>query len=173
MHIHNVVQSNCKNYKTGHSSSAKDRQTHKESERKRNEALRAGNHTISYYVWPLYHPITRTQLQTLKRPSNEARRVITGLPKYTPLRALKSCSALGDIADLMSMQEVAQVTGLQSTHAGRATLTKIGHDVSHLSVLPHISPPWEHIQIADPKPLLKNTGNEHSARRQAHAQSHE
>lgn len=73
----------------------------------------------------------------------------------------------------MSMHEVTQVTRLQSTHAGRATLSKIGHDVSHLPVLPHISPPWEHIQIADPKPLPKNMGNEHSARRQAHARSHE
>ncbi|KAH6945930.1 hypothetical protein HPB50_010750 [Hyalomma asiaticum] len=120
-----------------------------------------------------YHPITRTQLQSLERLSNEARRVITGLPKYTPLPALKSCSALGDIADLMSMHEVTQVTRLQPTHAGRATLSKIGHDVSHLPVLPHISPPWEHIQIADPRPLPKNMGNEHSARRQAHARSHE
>ncbi|KAH6936013.1 hypothetical protein HPB50_012386 [Hyalomma asiaticum] len=120
-----------------------------------------------------YHPITRTQLQSLERLNNEARIVITGLPKYTPLPALKSCSALGDIADLMSMHEVTQVTRLQSTHAERATLSKIGHDVSHLPVLPHISPSWEHIQIADPKPLPKNTGNEHSARRQAHARSHE
>ncbi|KAH6921270.1 hypothetical protein HPB50_027745 [Hyalomma asiaticum] len=73
-----------------------------------------------------YHPITRTQLQSLERLNNEARRVITGLPKYTPLPALKSCSALGDIADLMSMHEVTQVTRVQSRMQGERPCLKSG-----------------------------------------------
>lgn len=120
-----------------------------------------------------YHPITRTQLQSLERLNNRARRVITGLPKYAPLAALKNCFALVDIRDLMSMHGVTQVRKLQSMHAGRATLSNIGHDVYHLSVLPHISLPWDHIQIADPKPLPKNVGNEHPAKRQALVRSPE
>ncbi|XP_072140785.1 uncharacterized protein [Dermacentor andersoni] len=119
-----------------------------------------------------FHPITRTQLHSLERLNNEARRVMTVLPKYTPLSALKSCSALGDIADLISMHEHTHVTRLKSTNAGRATLVKIGHDISNLPALPRISPPWEHVPIADPKPLPKNMGQDQLARRQAHAKRH-
>ncbi|XP_075539212.1 uncharacterized protein LOC142573881 [Dermacentor variabilis] len=119
-----------------------------------------------------FHPITRTQLHSLERLNNEARRVMTGLPKYTPPPALKSCSALGDIADLISMHEHTHVTCLKSTNAGRATLVKIGHDISNLPALPRISPPWEHVPIADPKPLPKNMGQDQLARRQAHAKRH-
>ncbi|KAH9360317.1 hypothetical protein HPB48_007922 [Haemaphysalis longicornis] len=98
--------------------------------------------------------MTRTQLSLLERLNNEARRVITRLPKYTPLLALKSCSALSDIADLMSSHELTHIARLKSTtKAGRFTLEKVGFDISTLPPLPEISPPWEHIDIVDSKPL--------------------
>ncbi|KAH7954136.1 hypothetical protein HPB49_015975 [Dermacentor silvarum] len=98
---------------------------------------------------------------------------MTGLPRCIPLPALKNCGALGDIADLIPTHEFTHVTRLKSTNAGRATLAKIGHDMSNLPALPRISPPWDYIPIADPKPLPKNMGQKQPARRQAHAKRHE
>ncbi|KAH7933628.1 hypothetical protein HPB49_014448 [Dermacentor silvarum] len=98
---------------------------------------------------------------------------MTGLPKYAPFPALKRCCALGDIADLLSTHELTHITRLKSTNAGRATLLKIGHDISNLPVIPRISPPWEHIPIVDPKPLPNNMGQNQPARRKVQAKHHD
>ncbi|KAH9374161.1 hypothetical protein HPB48_005430 [Haemaphysalis longicornis] len=119
--------------------------------------VRAFVHSRIIYGAP-FHPITRTQLSLLERLNNEARRVITGLLKYTPLPALKSCSALSDIADLMSTHKLTHIARLKSAKAGRLTLEKVGFDISTLPPLPEISPPWEHIDIVDSKPLPPEHG---------------
>ncbi|KAG0412934.1 hypothetical protein HPB47_009903 [Ixodes persulcatus] len=84
---------------------------------------------------------TTKQLQALERLNHEARRITTGLPRYTPLAALKSCSGINDLTELLETHVHTQEVRLQSTHAGRHTLAMLGHDITNLPDLPQLSPP--------------------------------
>ncbi|KAG0411653.1 hypothetical protein HPB47_011220 [Ixodes persulcatus] len=99
-----------------------------------------------------YHPVTRTQLQALECLNHEARRITTGLPRYTPLAALKSCSGINDLTGLLETHLHTQEVRLRSMHAGRNTLAMLGHDITNLPDLPQLSPPWEHIMLTDSTP---------------------
>lgn len=41
-----------------------------------------------------YHQVNRTQKLALERLLNEARRLVPGLPRYSRLEAMKSCSLI-------------------------------------------------------------------------------
>lgn len=119
-----------------------------------------------------YHSLTKTQLLTLERLNNEARRIATGLPRYTPIDALNSYSMINIVSDLIEVQMHTQVARLQSASAGRDTLARLEHNVSVLPPLPQQSPSWECISLTDAKPLPRNMGNDQAARRRAYAKRH-
>lgn len=79
-----------------------------------------------------YHPVNRTQRLALKRLLNEARRIVTGFPRYTRLEALKSCSLLNDLSEITDTHRHTQEAWLRSTVAGRDTLHLLGYNTSGL-----------------------------------------
>ncbi|KAM7281240.1 hypothetical protein ISCGN_005704, partial [Ixodes scapularis] len=119
-----------------------------------------------------YHPVTRTQLQALERLNHEARRITTGLPRYTPLAALKSCSGINDLTELLETHLHTQEVRLRYTHAGRHTLAMLGHDITKLPDLPQLSPPWEHIMLTGSTPLPQHMPPEQVERRRTFVKTH-
>ncbi|KAG0422330.1 hypothetical protein HPB47_001833 [Ixodes persulcatus] len=119
-----------------------------------------------------YHPVTRTQLQALERLNPEARRITTGLPRYTPLAALKSCSDINDLTELLETHLHPQEVRLRSTHVGRHTLAMLGHDITNFPDLPQLSPPWEHIMLTDSTPLPQHMPPEQVERRRTFVKKH-
>ncbi|KAG0435908.1 hypothetical protein HPB47_018248 [Ixodes persulcatus] len=108
-----------------------------------------------------YHPVNRTRMLALDRLINEARRLITGLPRYTHLDALKSCGGINDLSELVSTHYNIQEARLRTTPAGRSILAKLGYPVHDLPELPQQTPPWEHIVLTDGTPLpqrIQSTG---------------
>ncbi|KAG0439899.1 hypothetical protein HPB47_016472 [Ixodes persulcatus] len=82
---------------------------------------------------------------------NKARRLITGLPRYTHLDALKSCGGINDISELVSTHYNIQEARIRTIPAGRFILAKLGN----------ATPPWEHIVLTDGTPLpqrIQSTG---------------
>ncbi|XP_049268985.1 LOW QUALITY PROTEIN: uncharacterized protein LOC125757435 [Rhipicephalus sanguineus] len=119
-----------------------------------------------------YHPVNRTQMLALDRLLNEAKRIVTGLPRYTHLDALKSCSKLNNLPELIDMHIQTQETRLRATNAGRHTLMLLGYDIHTLSILPNKTPPWEITVLTDGKPLPLNMDPNQRVRRLAYAKRH-
>ncbi|KAH8029396.1 hypothetical protein HPB51_000181 [Rhipicephalus microplus] len=119
-----------------------------------------------------YHPVNRTQIIKLDRLLNEARRMVTGLPRYTRLDALKSCSKLNNLTELIDMHIHTQETRLRATNAGRYTLMLLGYDINTLPMLPNKTPPWEITVLTDGKPLPLNMDPNQRARRLNYAKRH-
>ncbi|KAL3189702.1 hypothetical protein MRX96_021168 [Rhipicephalus microplus] len=71
-----------------------------------------------------YHAVNRTQIIKLDLLLNKAKRMVTRLPRYARLDALKSCSKLNNLTELVDMcvYSHTQETRLRATNAGRYTL---------------------------------------------------
>ncbi|XP_077543010.1 uncharacterized protein LOC144155442 [Haemaphysalis longicornis] len=119
-----------------------------------------------------YHLVNRTQMLALDRLLNEAKRIVTGLPRYTRLDALKSCSKLNNLSELVDMHIRAQETRLRATNAGRYTLMLLGYGIHTLPTLPNKTPPWEVTALTDGKPLPLNMDPTQRVRRLAYAKRH-
>ncbi|KAG0423480.1 hypothetical protein HPB47_000747 [Ixodes persulcatus] len=108
-----------------------------------------------------YHPVNWTQMLALDRLINEARRLITGLPRYTHPDALKSCGGINDLSELVSTHYNIQESRLRTTPAGRSIHAKLGYPVHDLPELPQQTPPWEHIVLTEgtpPPQRIQSTG---------------
>ncbi|KAG0412087.1 hypothetical protein HPB47_010784 [Ixodes persulcatus] len=123
------------------------------------------------YGYPYYH-ITRTQQLRLEIINRELQRIVTGLPRYTRIDALTSCSQMNSLDDLASTQIATQETRLRATLAGRFTLRKLGYNIDHLLPLPTPPPPWELCPLTAPRPLPRNMGEKAQARRSDFARRH-
>ncbi|KAH6920429.1 hypothetical protein HPB50_028587 [Hyalomma asiaticum] len=119
-----------------------------------------------------YHPVNRTQMLALDRLLNEAKRIVTGLPRYTRLDALKSCSKLNNLSKLVDVHTQTQETRLRATTAGRYTLMLLGYDIHKLPILPTKTLPWEIAVLTDGKPLPRNMDPTQRVRRLTYAKSH-
>ncbi|KAH6937234.1 hypothetical protein HPB50_026039 [Hyalomma asiaticum] len=119
-----------------------------------------------------YHPVNRTQMLALDRLLNEAKRIVTGLPRYTRLDALKSCSKLNNLSELVDVHIQTQETRLRATNAGRYTLMLLGYDIHKLPILPTKTSPWEITVLTDGKPLLRNMDPTQRVRRLTYAKRH-
>ncbi|KAG0434506.1 hypothetical protein HPB47_019061 [Ixodes persulcatus] len=123
------------------------------------------------YGYPYYH-LTRTQQLRLEIINRELQRIVTGLPRYTRIDALTSCSQMNSLDDLASTQIATQETRLRATLAGRFTLRKLGYNIDHLLPLPTPPPPWELCPLTAPRPLPRNMGEKAQARRSDFARRH-
>lgn len=123
------------------------------------------------YGYPYYH-LTRTQKLRLEIINRELQRIVTGLPRYTRIDALTSCSQMNSLDDLASTQIATQETRLRATLAGRFTLRKLGYNIDHLLPLPTPPPPWELCPLTAPRPLPRNMGEKAQARRSDFARRH-
>ncbi|KAH7933444.1 hypothetical protein HPB49_012556 [Dermacentor silvarum] len=119
-----------------------------------------------------YHPVNRTQMLALDRLLNEAKRIVTGLPSYTCLEALKSCGKLNNLSELVDMHNYTQETRLRASNAGRHKLMLLGYDVHTLPIFPNKTPPWEIKALTDGKPLPLNMDPNQRMRRLAYAKRH-
>ncbi|XP_077551562.1 uncharacterized protein LOC144165320 [Haemaphysalis longicornis] len=119
-----------------------------------------------------YHPVNRTQMLALDGLLNEAQRIVTGLPRYTRLDALNSCSKFNNLNELVDMHIRTQETRLRVTNAGRYTLMLLGYGIHTLPTLPNKIPPWEVTSLTDGKPLPLNMDPTQRVRRLAHAKRH-
>ncbi|KAH6944370.1 hypothetical protein HPB50_002810 [Hyalomma asiaticum] len=108
----------------------------------------------------------------LDRLLNEAKRIVTGLPRYTRLDALKSCSKLNNLSELVDVHIQTQETRLRATNAGRYTLMLLGYDIHKLPILPTKTSPWEITVLTDGKPLPRNMDPTQRVRRLTYAKRH-
>ncbi|XP_077553420.1 uncharacterized protein LOC144168281 [Haemaphysalis longicornis] len=115
----------------------------------------------------LYHRVNRTQMLALDRLLNEAKRIVTGLPRYTRLDALKSCNKLNNLSELVDMHIRTQETWLRATNAGRYTLMLLGYGIHTLPTLPNKTLPRQVTALTDGKPLPLNMDPTQRVRRLA------
>ncbi|KAL3194979.1 hypothetical protein MRX96_015938 [Rhipicephalus microplus] len=76
--------------------------------------------------------------------------MVTGLPRQTRLHALKSCSRLNDLNELVDMRNHTQEMRLRAANAGRYILMLLGCDINTLAMLHSKTPPWEITDAAAP-----------------------
>ncbi|KAM7281426.1 hypothetical protein ISCGN_005974 [Ixodes scapularis] len=85
-----------------------------------------------------------TQAEQLEKLNREAIRIVTGLPKYTPLRELYAHGGMNLLSELAEQALLAQRDRLSSLTAGLSILEELGVPPS-LDVRPadaHSPPPW-------------------------------
>ncbi|KAH6942748.1 hypothetical protein HPB50_009811 [Hyalomma asiaticum] len=119
-----------------------------------------------------YHPVNRMQMLALERLLNDAKRIVTGRPRYTRLDALKSCNKLNNLSELVDVHIQAQETRLRATNAGRYTFMLLGYDIHKLPILLTKTSPWEITVLTDGKPLPRNMDPTQRVRRLTYAERH-
>ncbi|XP_040073077.1 uncharacterized protein LOC115313175 [Ixodes scapularis] len=124
-----------------------------------------------------YHVLTPRQAEQLEKLNREAIRIVTGLPKYTPLRELYAHGGMNLLSELAEQALLAQRDRLSSSTAGLSILEELGVPPS-LDVRPadaHSPPPWAApVTLTDGKPLPRNMGpgTSNSERRKRFAKAH-
>ncbi|KAM7281726.1 hypothetical protein ISCGN_005989, partial [Ixodes scapularis] len=104
-----------------------------------------------------------TKLETL---NNRARRVITGLPRFTPLSTLRATSGINDLRDVVETRMSAHEKRLQLTPSGRGILSLLDKTTIKLPRYPATLPPWEDLaDITTIRPLHRKGDAEQLARR--------
>ena len=122
------------------------------------------------YGWN-YLRLSRAQKDGLERLNNNARRLITGLPKCTKLEDLNEIADINRLNEIAAEDKLSQVLRLQKTPAGRKILNKLGYQyATHLYETS--SPPWEDTFITETKPIPQNMGKEQDNRRCTMARHH-
>lgn len=116
--------------------------------------------------------LTKRERQKIETLHREALRVITGLPRFTPLHHLYEQASMNTIEDQAEANHAMHILRLEGTLAGRQILREVGYDLSNHPPLEHPAPPWEAPQLADAKPLPRNMGRHQKGRRRAAAAKH-
>ncbi|KAG0429790.1 hypothetical protein HPB47_023312 [Ixodes persulcatus] len=91
-----------------------------------------------------YHVLTPRQAEQLEKLNREAIRIVTGLPKHTPLRELYTHGGMNLLSELAEQALLAQRDRLSSSTAGLSILEELRVSPS-LDVRPpdaHSPPPW-------------------------------
>ncbi|KAG0414161.1 hypothetical protein HPB47_008684 [Ixodes persulcatus] len=86
---------------------------------------------------------TMGELRTLETLNHAAMRVITGLPKITPVAQLHSAAQLNSIREIAAEMLISQKLRLQRTQAGRLILSHLGDPVFQVPSNAPPNPPWE------------------------------
>ncbi|XP_040067838.3 uncharacterized protein LOC120841078, partial [Ixodes scapularis] len=97
--------------------------------------------------------LNQTQWKKLERLNNQSRRVVTSLPKYTPLEMLEKEAQMNNIKDRAETQAIAQFQRLERTKHGRRFLQDLGYETSNKPPLEEALPPWQDEVITDHRPL--------------------
>ncbi|KAG0424581.1 hypothetical protein HPB47_028207 [Ixodes persulcatus] len=124
-----------------------------------------------------YHVLTPRQAEQLEKLNREAIRIVTGLPKHTPLRELYAHGGMNLLSELAEQALLAQRDRLSSSTAGLSILEELRVSPS-LGVRPadaHSPPPWAApVTLTDGKPLPRNMGPgpSNSERRKRFAKAH-
>ncbi|KAG0430759.1 hypothetical protein HPB47_022402 [Ixodes persulcatus] len=123
---------------------------------------------VSKVVYGLnYLRLTKTQEAALVVLNRKAMRVITGLPKFTPVEQLEAAAQINTLRDIAKEMDVGQENRLARSPPGRIILTKLEkHELlAKTAAMPTPSPPWDNELVVPIKPVPKNQGKEHRGRR--------
>lgn len=121
------------------------------------------------YGWN-YLRLSRAQKDGLERLNNNARRLITGLPKCTKLEDLIEIADINRLNEIAAEDKLSQVLRLQKTPAERKIL-KLGYQYA-TQLYETASPPWEDTFITETKPVPQNMSKEQENRRCTMARGH-
>ncbi|KAH9365481.1 hypothetical protein HPB48_000504 [Haemaphysalis longicornis] len=122
-----------------------------------------------------YHVLSRWQQEQLKKIDREAIRIVTGLPKYSPLSKLYAHGGMNFLSELAEQALSAQRDRLSSTNSGLFNLYEIGILPTTAVGLPCSPPPLAvSIPLMDGKPVPRGMGRipRNSARRRRFAKAH-
>ncbi|KAG0429852.1 hypothetical protein HPB47_023225 [Ixodes persulcatus] len=130
---------------------------------------------VSKVVYGLnYLRLIKTQEAALVVLNRKAMRVITGLPKFTPVEQLEAAAQINTLRDIAKEMVVGQENRLSRSPPGRIILTKLEkHELlAKTAAMPAPSPPWDNELVVPIKPVPKNQGKEHKGRRKHAADKH-
>ncbi|KAG0419941.1 hypothetical protein HPB47_003780 [Ixodes persulcatus] len=99
--------------------------------------------------------LARGQWKKLERLNHRFMRVITGLPRFTPLEELRQEAHMSRIEDRADVQNIAQFQRLERTRQGRRLLEDLGYDIGNKPPLEEPLPPWQGEAVTDHRPLPK------------------
>ncbi|XP_040070255.1 uncharacterized protein LOC120843090 [Ixodes scapularis] len=100
--------------------------------------------------------LNKGQWQKLETLNNQAMRVITGLPKFTPLGKLREQAGINKLHDIVTARTVAHSERLKLTGPGREIMKLLHRPTENLPELPEQLPPWEDLaEITDNKPSAR------------------
>ncbi|XP_042147319.1 uncharacterized protein LOC121836478 [Ixodes scapularis] len=100
--------------------------------------------------------LTKAQWQKLEALNNQAKRIITGLPKFCPLGKLNEHAQINSLHETVVVRTVAHGERLKHTRQGRRILELLLRCTGDLPKLPQELPPWEdHAEITDNKPSTR------------------
>ncbi|KAM7304784.1 uncharacterized protein ISCGN_014684 [Ixodes scapularis] len=98
--------------------------------------------------------LTARQWERLEALNNHAMRVITGLPRFTPLVKLRQYAQLNKLHDVVEARRNAHDERLKTTPQGRGIMRLLKKSVDGLPELQKQLPPWEDLAaITSSKPL--------------------
>ncbi|XP_040078035.2 uncharacterized protein LOC120849846, partial [Ixodes scapularis] len=106
-----------------------------------------------------HYRLTNTQWKKLEILTNNAARIVTGLPRYTPLDKLKAHAKLNTARETVEERARAHLERLQHSASGRQILEMIGSDIRALPPLPEVDPPWsDDVCLVDDRPVQRGAG---------------
>ncbi|KAG0418018.1 hypothetical protein HPB47_005180 [Ixodes persulcatus] len=120
-----------------------------------------------------YYNISKSQWKKLETINRQAARVITGLPRFTPIETLMKHAQLNTLQETVMVRSVAHRERLQHSRPGRTILSLIQSLKLTLPDFPENDPPWvEYIDLVEGKPIPKNASFKHPDRQTSQANSH-
>ncbi|KAM7304855.1 uncharacterized protein ISCGN_014755 [Ixodes scapularis] len=99
--------------------------------------------------------LNRTQWKKIERLNHQTMRIVTGLPKYTPLEDLRKYAGMNTIEEQAEAQKIAHFQRLERTAHGRRLLEILGYAAEGRYPLEDALPPWKDIEITDNKTIPK------------------
>ncbi|KAG0433675.1 hypothetical protein HPB47_019712 [Ixodes persulcatus] len=120
-----------------------------------------------------YLLLTKNQEMTLVTMMRAAMRVVTGLPRFTPVDQLERIAQMNIIREISDEMRISQACRLSRNPHGRIILTSSGRP--HLiegPLIPTPTPPWDAEVVTPVKPLRSHQGLENPGRRATQAAIH-
>ncbi|XP_042144990.1 uncharacterized protein LOC115317788 [Ixodes scapularis] len=102
--------------------------------------------------------LTKAQWKQIERLNNQTMRVVTGLPRYTPLDELRKYARMNKIEEKAESQQIAHFQRIERTKHGRRLLEILGYSTEGRPPIEEASPPWQDIGVTDHKPTFKGQG---------------
>lgn len=119
-----------------------------------------------------FYSLTQKQRKKLESLNHEAMRVVTGLPRFTPLHRLAQMAQMNPIEAIAEAAKHSQQFRLRATISGRSILSLL-----HLPVpsapLPSFPAPWDCPLTGDFAPIPQNVNADHAERQLSYARRHE
>lgn len=99
---------------------------------------------------PSYLRLNKVQEETLNVLNRSAMRVITGLPKFTPIAKLEKAAQVNKVREIADEMVLEQLKRLSRSDHGRVILRKLEKtaDLDTTAIAAHPPPPWEREDVS-------------------------